>query len=92
MSGVFFDAVVEELGHKLRYEAISNYAGNSFCSSSWEMINDAFPFNMTFDKHGGGKKAMTGLAKMVSGGKVKVMQKGGHLPGSLGKMPKGKKK
>lgn len=31
MSFVFFDDVLMELGYKLTYEAISNYAGNAFC-------------------------------------------------------------
>jgi len=30
MSYLFFEDVLEELGHKLSYDAIVNYAGNSF--------------------------------------------------------------
>ena len=30
MSYVFFSDVLEELGHKLNYDAVVNYAGNSF--------------------------------------------------------------
>ena len=31
MSYIFFEDVLAELGHKLSYDAIVNYAGNSFC-------------------------------------------------------------
>ena len=41
-----------ELGKKLNYDAISNYAGNSFCEKSWDMIQEANPI-------GGGKKTGT---------------------------------
>lgn len=41
-----------ELGKKLNYDAISNYAGNSFCEKSWDMIQEANPM-------GGGKKTGT---------------------------------
>ena len=34
MSYVFFEDVLEELGHKLTYDAVVNYAGNSFCEKS----------------------------------------------------------
>ena len=36
MSYVFFEDVLEELGHKLTYDAVVNYAGNSFCEKSWD--------------------------------------------------------
>ena len=44
MSMVFFEDVLSELGKKLNYDAVVNYAGNSFCEKSWEMIHDANPF------------------------------------------------
>ena len=31
MSMVFFEDVLSELGKKLNYDAVVNYAGNSFC-------------------------------------------------------------
>ena len=43
MSYIFFEDVLEELGHKLSYEAIVNYAGNSFVEKSWDMIMDSNP-------------------------------------------------
>ena len=45
MSLLFFEEVLEELGKKLNYDAIVNYAGNSFCEKSWDMIQKAFPLN-----------------------------------------------
>ena len=45
MSYLFFSDVLEELGHKLNYEAVVNYAGNSFVEKSWDMIMDSNPMN-----------------------------------------------
>lgn len=52
MSLLFFESVLEELGKKLNYDAVSNYAGNSFCNKSWEMIQKAHPMNGGSDKSG----------------------------------------
>lgn len=52
MSLLFFEDVLEELGKKLNYDAIVNYAGNSFCEKSWTMIQEAYPM-------GEGKKTGT---------------------------------
>mgnify|MGYP006867959715 CR=1 FL=1 len=46
MAYVFFDDVLRELGYRLNYEAIVNYAGNSFCERSWDMIQRSNPFNV----------------------------------------------
>lgn len=43
MSMLFFESVLMELGKKLNYDAIVNYAGNSFCEKSWDMIQEAYP-------------------------------------------------
>lgn len=43
MSLIFFEDVLMELGKKLNYDAVVNYAGNSFCEKSWNMIQDAHP-------------------------------------------------
>jgi len=52
MSFLFFENVLEELGKKLNYDAVVNYAGNSFCEKSWDMIQEAYPM-------GSGKKTGT---------------------------------
>lgn len=51
MSYVFFEDVLEELGHKLNFEAIANYAGNSFMEKSWDIITEANPMMMGEGKH-----------------------------------------
>lgn len=58
MSLLFFEDVLEELGKKLNYDAIVNYAGNSFAGdSSWKMIQEAYPL-------GSGKK--TGASSVAA--------------------------
>ena len=51
MSYLMFNSVLTELGHKLNFEAVVNYAGNSFCKDSWDMINDTNPMTMDDVKH-----------------------------------------
>lgn len=43
MSIVFFNDILAALGKRVNYDAISNYAGNSFAKDSWKMIQDANP-------------------------------------------------
>ena len=43
MSLIFVDKVMEFLGKRLNFEAISNYAGNSFAKDSWKMIEENHP-------------------------------------------------
>lgn len=44
MSFNFFEDVLAELDKKLNYDAIVNYAGNSFAGDkSWKMIQEAYP-------------------------------------------------
>lgn len=50
MSYQFFENVLGELGRKLNYDAVVNYAGNSFCEKSWDMIMDSNP--MMMDENG----------------------------------------
>lgn len=54
MSIVFFESVLIELGKKLNYDAIVNYAGNSFAEKSWDMITEANPMATPKQKVGGG--------------------------------------
>ena len=73
MSYVFFDDVLEELGHKLSYDAIVNYAGNSFVEKSWDMIMDSNPMLMGDGKHLSGRKGQAiadffGNARIVKPG------------------------
>ena len=77
MSYVFFSDVLEELGHKLSYDAIVNYAGNSFCEKSWDMIMDSNPMTMGDGKHMSGRNAQTfadffSKARVVAPGSVNI--------------------
>jgi len=68
MSYIFFEDVLEELGHKLQYDAIVNYAGNSFCEKSGEMIRQYNPFNVGGEK----SETMNKLASFFGNAKMKV--------------------
>ena len=71
MSFLFFESVLEELGKKLNYDAVVNYAGNSFCEKSWDMIQEAYPM-------GEGKKTGTNaIAAFFE--KATVVVKGGKI-------------
>lgn len=52
------------------YEAISNYAGNSFCQKSWEMIEKSNPFHIG-NPHAG--VAMNSLAGFLAKSKITIM-------------------
>lgn len=49
MSIPFFNNVLKTLGKKVNYDAVVNYAGNSFAKDSWKMIQEANP--LTKEKH-----------------------------------------
>lgn len=63
MSFLFFESVLEELGKKLNYEAVVNYAGNSFMKDSWKVIESAFPMNSNGTAQAGGV-----VASFLAGG------------------------
>lgn len=75
MSFIFFEDVLAELGHKLTYDAIVNYAGNSFCEKSWDMIMENNPFNLNEDGKATNSKAMTNLLDFFNKADVKVIKK-----------------
>lgn len=43
MSLPFFHSVLSSLGKRINYDAVVNYAGNSFAKDSWKLIQDANP-------------------------------------------------
>lgn len=43
MSIVFFNDVLTFLGKRVNYDAVVNYAGNSFAKDSWKTIQEANP-------------------------------------------------
>lgn len=73
MSYLFFEDVLAELGHKLSYDAIVNYAGNSFVEKSWDMIMDSNPMLVGDGKHMSGKQKNDMLAFF---GNARVVEKG----------------
>lgn len=68
MSYVFFEDVVEELGHKLNYDAVVNYAGNGFVEKSWDMIMDSNP--MMINENGKSSRMNKGLASFLGNARV----------------------
>lgn len=88
MSYILFDDILDQLGRKLMYDAVVNYAGNGFCEKSWEIIMEHYPLTKADGGKGsrrGAMKGLSGIAKLAQSGRVKVMSKGQDLPGSLGK-------
>ena len=69
MSFVFFEDVLGELNHRITFDAIANYAGNSFCSKSWDMITEHHPLLTHGAEAPGGKQtgALQDLAKLFGG-------------------------
>lgn len=43
MSIPFFNNVLAALGKRVNYDAVVNYAGNSFAKDSWKLIQEANP-------------------------------------------------
>ena len=68
MSWLFFEEILEELGRKLNYDAVVNYAGNSFVEKSWEMIMDSNP--MTMSENGQSRRRQNDLATFLGGARM----------------------
>lgn len=73
MSIPFFDNVIIELGYKLNYEAIVNYAGNSFFEKSWEVITDNNPFNVGEDM--AKKRNLQQMGGLFSGMSIETVER-----------------
>lgn len=82
MSYLFFDAILTELGRKLSYDAIVNYAGNSFCKDSWDMIMDANP--MTIDENGRGSRQQKTIANFLGGARIATKEDLAKMKGNIG--------
>lgn len=74
MSFVFFEDVLAELGHKLTYDAIVNYAGNSFCEKSWDMIMESNPLHIKTDEKGANASTLKTLADFFDSADVKIIK------------------
>lgn len=73
MSIPFFDDVFATLSDKLVYDGIVNYAGNSFCKDSWDMIMKHYPMKEHQTK---GSQAMSQLGSLFNSTKIKVVKPG----------------
>lgn len=82
MSYIFFEDVLSELGHKLSYDAIVNYAGNSFCKDSWDMIMDTNP--MTMDENGRGSRQQKTLADFLGNARIASKEDLAKMKGNKG--------
>ena len=82
MSYVFFENILTELGYRLTYDAVVNYAGNSFCEKSWDMILEHNPFNVN-GQNGSKNKALNALADFFGSADVQI-KKGGKRKGAKG--------
>ena len=71
MSFVFFEQVLDELGHKLHYDAIVNYAGNGFMEKSWELIAEHNPFNLKPGSKQGASQG-SGLAGFFQNSNIQI--------------------
>ena len=59
MSIPFFNSVLTMLGKRVNYDAVVNYAGNSFAKDSWKLIQEANPFTKQ-------KKVSSGFLDLLS--------------------------
>lgn len=81
MSIPFFDDILTALGKKLSYDAVVNYAGNSFCEKSGEMISDANPLRSGDGAKNSTMRALAGFFEqnasvIQNDGEVKLPGKG----------------
>lgn len=63
MSIPFFNDVMKTLGKRVNYDAVVNYAGNSFAKDSWKLIQEASPFAKE-------KKQSSGFMSMLNSAKI----------------------
>lgn len=64
----FFNQCLIELGLKLNYAAVVNYAGNAFAEKSWDMITKANPMKINLndtERENHGMNALTAFINSV---------------------------
>lgn len=71
MSYLFFSDVLTELGHKLNYDGIVNFAGNPYASKAWDMIVENNPMTA-----GGEKSVVKGMVGLFNQSKVVKTKRG----------------
>lgn len=75
MSFAFFDDILDCLNKRVMYDAIANYAGNSFAKDSWDMIKEHNPFRHE-DANSSGGGGLAGMAAMINKAKINVIEPG----------------
>lgn len=71
MSMPFFDDLLKELRYKINYDAIVNYAGNSFFEDSWDTIQRANPFNV--EDPNNSSATMSALGKFLMSNQIEIV-------------------
>jgi hypothetical protein len=70
MSYIFFDDVLSTLSKRVNYDAVVNYAGNSYMPKSGEIIAQHNPFNAHENKSG---TAMNSIAGLLAKGGIEIV-------------------
>ena len=68
----FFNQCLIELGLKLNYAAVVNYAGNAFAEKSWEMITKANPMKINLDETNRESHGMNALTAFINSVGLKI--------------------
>lgn len=71
ISYLFFEDIMSTLGRKINYDAVVNYAGNSFFEKSWDIITESNPMNKK-QVDPKDKSGLSGLAQAFNSGKLKI--------------------
>lgn len=70
----FFNRVLMQLNRRLRYEAATGFAGNSFFKKAGELVEESNP--LFKDRQGGGMSLASELATQMTLAKVQIAPKG----------------
>lgn len=62
----FFNQCLIELGLKLNYDAVCNYAGNAFADKSWDMITKANPMKIDLNDTSRENHGMNALTAFIN--------------------------
>lgn len=69
----FFNQCLIELGLKLNYAAVVNYAGNAFAEKSWDMISKANPMKINLEDAQRDHHGMSALTAFVNSTGLKII-------------------
>ena len=66
MSIPFFNNVLATLGKRVNYDAVVNYAGNSFAKDSWKLIQEANPMQKQKKQNSGFMDVLAKSTRVVA--------------------------